>query len=97
MGELPEAYIYPKEKRPLRDLLRRRTGLVQQRAECYSSLRVQFMKYNLNTMSGNDLKNLLPSDIGSMPIPRELNYYCIMTLERIGLLTRAELTISIRG
>ena len=49
MGELPEAYIYPKEKRPLRDLLRRRAGLVQQRAECYSSLRVQFMKYNLNT------------------------------------------------
>ena len=24
MGEIPEAYIYPKEKRPLRDLLRRR-------------------------------------------------------------------------
>ncbi|MDA8086724.1 MAG: IS110 family transposase [Nitrospiraceae bacterium] len=88
MGELPEAYIYPKEKRPLRDLLRRRTGLVQQRAECYSSLRVQFMKYNLNTMNGNDLKHLLPSDIGSMPIPRELNDYCIMTLERISLLTR---------
>jgi DNA-binding transcriptional regulator YhcF (GntR family) len=32
MGELPEAYIYPKEKRHLRDLLRRRIGLVQQRA-----------------------------------------------------------------
>jgi transposase len=87
MGELPESYIYPREKRPLRDLLRRRTGLVQQRAECYSSLRVQFMKYNLNTMSGNDLKQLLPSDIDIMPIPQELKDYCVMILERIDLLS----------
>jgi transposase len=56
MGEIPEAYIYPKEKRPLRDLLRRRAGLAQQRASCYSSLRVQFIRYNLNTMSSNALK-----------------------------------------
>ena len=32
MGEIPEAYIYPKQKRPIRDLLRRRTGFVQERA-----------------------------------------------------------------
>jgi len=36
MGEISKAYIYPREKRPLRDLLRRRTGLVQQRASCYA-------------------------------------------------------------
>lgn len=87
MGEIPEAYIYPREKRPLRDLLRRRAGLVQQRAECYSSLRVQFMKYNLNTMSGNDVKQLLPADIYIMPIPQELKDYCVMILERIDLLS----------
>jgi transposase len=87
MGELPESYIYPKEKRPLRDLLRRRAGLVQQRAECYSSLRVQFMKYNLNTMSGNDVKQLLPTDIYIMPIPQELKDYCVMILDRIDLLS----------
>jgi transposase len=87
MGEIPEAYIYPKEKRPLRDLLRRRAGLVQQRAECYSSLRVQFMKYNLNTMSGNEVKQLLPSDFDIMPIPQELKDYCVMTLQRIELLS----------
>jgi transposase len=88
MGELPESYIYPKEKRPLRDLLRRRAGLVQQRAQCYSSLRAQFIKYNLNTMSGNDLKQLVPSDIGMMAIPQELKDYCTMILERIDLLSK---------
>ncbi|MFI5295485.1 MAG: IS110 family transposase [Thermodesulfovibrionales bacterium] len=87
MGEIPEAYIYPKEKRPLRDLLRRRAGLVQQRAECYSSLGVQFMKYNLNTMSGNEVKQLLPSDFDIIPIPQELKDYCVMILQRIELLS----------
>jgi transposase len=87
MGELPEAYIYPKEKRPLRDLLRRRIGLVQQRAECYSSLRAQFIKYNVNTMSSSAVKQLLPTDIYDMPIPQEVKDYCIMTLSRIDLLS----------
>ncbi len=87
MGEIPESYIYPKEKRPLRDLLRRRAGLVHERAECYSSLRVQFMKYNLNTMSGDGVKRLLPSDIDIMPIPQEVKDYCVMILQRIDLLS----------
>jgi transposase len=87
MGEIPEAYIYPKERRPLRDLLRRRIGLTHQRASCYSSLRVQFIRYNLNTMSGSDLKGLLPDDIHAMSIPKELKDYCIMLLQRIELLS----------
>lgn len=88
MGEIPEAYIYPKEKRPLRDLLRRRAGLVQQRASCYSSLRIQFIRYNLNTMSLNDLRYMLPSDINEMPIPQQLKDYCNMILARVELLSR---------
>jgi transposase len=87
MGEIPEAYIYPKEKRPLRDLLRRRVELVQERAACYSSLRVQFIKYNLNTMSLTDLKQFLPADINIMPIPQELKDYCLMILQRVDLLS----------
>jgi transposase len=87
MGEIPEAYIYPKEKRPLRDLLRRRVELVQERAACYSSLRVQFIKYNLNTMSLTDLKQFLPADINIMLIPQELKDYCLMILQRIDLLS----------
>lgn len=87
MGELPEAYIYPREKRPLRDILRRRAGFVQERAECYSSLRVQFIKYNLNTMNLTELKQLLPADINDMPMPQEVKDYCVMILDRIDLLS----------
>ena len=87
MGEIPEAYIYPKEKRPLRDLLRRRAELVQERALCYSNLRVQFIKYNLNTMSLTDLKQFLPADVNIMPIPWELKNYCLMILQRVDLLS----------
>src|SRR5207253_2924758 len=38
-GVVPAAYIYPVETRPVRDLLRRRTRLVQVRAGEYGSLR----------------------------------------------------------
>ena len=58
MEEFPEAYIYPKEKRPLRDFLRRRIGLVQARAECYLSLRIQLMRYNLGSMDTHHLKQV---------------------------------------
>lgn len=88
MGEIPEAYIYPQEKRPLRDLLRRRAGLVEERASCYSSLRMQFIRYNLNTMSLNALKHLNADDIDSMPLPEELKTYCKMILDRIELLSQ---------
>jgi len=39
LGILPEGYIYPKEDRPVRDLLRRRTLLVQTRTSFELSLR----------------------------------------------------------
>lgn len=87
LDEFPEAYIYPREKRPLRDLLRRRAGLVQERAACYSSLRIQLMRYNLNTFTLNQLKYLEDEDLSRLPIPKELDMFCKMLLERINLLS----------
>ncbi len=87
MGEFPEAYIYPREKRPLRDFLRRRIGLVQARAGCYQSLRVQLMRYNLGNMDTHHLKQVDYEDLDALPIPLELNDYCQMLLERIELLS----------
>ena len=37
INAIPEAYIYPSEKRPIRDLLRRRCALVRLRAEAYTA------------------------------------------------------------
>ena len=47
LDAIPEAYIYPKETRPIRDLLRRRTRLVRVRAEAYVAIKRKFQQYGL--------------------------------------------------
>lgn len=42
LGILPTGYIYPKEERPIRDLLRRRTFLVQKKSSMLISMRGAF-------------------------------------------------------
>lgn len=43
---LPQAYVYPAEMRPTRDLLRRRTYLVRRRAEALAHLQIINSQYN---------------------------------------------------
>lgn len=87
LDALPSAYIYPKETRPLRDLLRRRADLVVQRAKCYLSLRMQFLQYNTNTMSQSALKRFDDEDLSVMEIPQVVKMHGALTLKRIELLT----------
>lgn len=51
-GALPQAYVYPAEMRPTRDLLRRRLFFVRKRAELFSHVRNTFHQYNLPTPPG---------------------------------------------
>lgn len=88
LNALPESYIYPKEMRPLRDLLRRRADLVRERTSCYVSLRMQFLQYNANTMSKRALECFTKEDFEMLPLPDELKAYGGMTVERITLLTQ---------
>lgn len=44
---LPEAYVYPKEKRHLRDLLRRRLYFVRKRAEIKAHVQIQAYQANI--------------------------------------------------
>jgi len=46
-GNLPMAYVYPREKRSTRDLLRRRTFLVRRRAEALGHITNTHSQYNL--------------------------------------------------
>jgi transposase len=70
LGVLPEGYIYPKEERPVRDLLRRRVMLVQQRTALILSLQgmlgretgESFSWRKLNRLDGPSLKQLLRGD-----------------------------------
>jgi transposase len=52
----PEAYPYPRDMRPTRDLLRRRHRLVHIRAEAYSHIRMTAHQYAIDSLSGQHLK-----------------------------------------
>jgi hypothetical protein len=45
LDAIPEAYIYPKAKRPIRDLLRKRKQMVSLRANAYGALRRVLLQY----------------------------------------------------
>ena len=47
LDAIPEAYIYPKDARPIRDLLRRRTRMVRLREEAYVAIKRKFQQYGL--------------------------------------------------
>jgi len=58
LGILPTAYIYPAEQRPLRDLMRRRMRLVQQRSSNILSLQNQVWRHTGRKLSCNAIKRL---------------------------------------
>jgi transposase len=51
-GMFPLAYVYPKEMRGTRDLLRRRTFLVRRRAELLAHVQNTYTQYNVRVTSG---------------------------------------------
>ena len=59
---LPEGYIYPKEERPVRDLLRRRLLFVGQRTSQLLSLQSAIARNLARRMSGNAIKKLNEED-----------------------------------
>jgi len=60
---LPEGYIYPKEDRPVRDLLRRRLLFVRQRTSQILSLQSAIERNLSLKMSGNAIKKLKEEEV----------------------------------
>lgn len=58
LGILPEGYIYPKEQRAIRDLLRKRLQLVQQRVTQHLSLQSQIARHTGERLSSEKLKKM---------------------------------------
>jgi len=58
LGLLPEGYIYPKERRPLRDLLRKRGQLVHQHTSNLLSVQNLFARNRGTSMNANEVKRL---------------------------------------
>jgi transposase len=63
LGILPTGYIYPKQERPLRDLLRRRTSLVRQRTANLLSLKNIFSRQMGRQFPINEIKRLTAEQI----------------------------------
>lgn len=63
LGILPTGYIYPKEERPVRDLLRRRMLLVRIRTMLVSSLKTQIINWHSIDVKRQDALKLESSDI----------------------------------
>src|SRR5215210_1734816 len=63
LGVLPCGYIYPKEERPLRDLLLRRAFLVRQRTANLLSLKNLFSRQTGQQVSSNELRRLKVEEI----------------------------------
>lgn len=63
LGILPECYIYPKEIRPVRDLLRKRTMLVRHRTAHILSLQNMVNRNTGRKVNVNDTKRLSEEEI----------------------------------
>ena len=66
LGILPEGYIYPREERPVRDLLRRRLLLVHQKTAHMLSFQNLVARERGEQISGNKILKLYPADAPSM-------------------------------
>ncbi len=63
---LPEGYIYPKEERPVRDLLRKRAYLVRQRTSNLLSVMNLFARNTGRHPSASGVKRLTDADVDEM-------------------------------
>jgi transposase len=58
LGILPEGYIYPREERAIRDLLRRRAFFVRQSVRVLQSVQSAWARYTGTTLSANAFRQL---------------------------------------
>jgi transposase len=63
---LPEGYIYPREARAVRDLLRRRHQLVRQRVANLLSIQNQLARLGMNGFSAERLKRLQAAELEAL-------------------------------
>jgi len=63
LGILPEGYIYPKEERTVRDLMRKRMQLVQQSTKNLLSIQGIYTRHLNNRISNNKVKQLTEKQI----------------------------------
>ena len=66
LGVLPQGYIYPKQERPIRDLLRKRSQMVRQRTTNLLSIENLLTRNTGTSMSANRVKVLDDSQVDEL-------------------------------
>lgn len=66
LGVLPEGYIYPKEERPVRDLLRKRSQLVRHKTAHILSIQNLLARNTGSSLSANRIKQLTPQEVDEL-------------------------------
>jgi transposase len=84
---IPQAYIYPYELRPVRDLVRERIRLVTKRATEYGAINRTLLKYNIQGFDRNSVKRLNDKDMHELYHHPFVRMKATMELQRIELLT----------
>jgi hypothetical protein len=72
LGILPEGYIYPKDQRPMRDLLRRRLLYVKQKTAHMLSIKSMVARHLGLNIPTNQVKKLKQQDAADMFEPAHL-------------------------
>ena len=86
-GMIPKAYIYPRETRPVRDLVRRRIRVVNMRATDYMTLRRLMYQQGIIEHSRNSTKQILEEDIQQIFQNKWVQIHAQHELARIRLYT----------
>ena len=96
LGLLPEGYIYPKEERAVRDLLRKRSQLVRQHTSNLQSVQNLLARNCGHSLRANQIKRLSLEEVdrllpdGYLALALKSNLMVMRTLESaIGLLEKA--------
>src|ERR1700687_1830596 len=84
-GEVPGAYIYPVETRPVRDLLRRRMRLVQVRAGEYGSLRQLLLRQGILSSQQQEIKTATEAELEQWFEHPLVRLHASQELQRIAL------------
>lgn len=87
LGVLREGYIYPKAERGLRDLLRQRGRLVQQRTGQILSIQNQVHRSTGKRLSGNAIKALEQEQVGGLVSDPNLVLSIVANLGVLGCLS----------
>ena len=85
IGAIPQGYIYPRGTRPIRDLIRRRTGVVVLRAKEYAGLRRLLYQEGLHNHSRNSIRQMTEDDLDHLFGSIEVRMVAAQELERIEL------------